>query len=132
MKIARFFGSSSLDDIRSPALRVCLALAVAAGVCACSDQNARFAGIWKSNCSDYWGVQISPVDGGLYTVTFCGLSGCMPPGQWMPDSRIKDDPMYQVVSSTELRIKHKGQGYFLYTRCSAEPQWSAGPAAIRK
>lgn len=66
-----------------------------------------------------------PVNDGLYSVTFCGLSGCMKPGTWMPDTRIAGDPMYQVVSATTIRIKHSDQGYFTYTRCKGSPYWQA-------
>ena len=107
----------------TPAL-LWMALA-AAELYGCSDHKAEFTGIWKSNCADYWGVQIAPSDGGLYAVSFCGLSGCLEPGQWMPNTRIEDDPMYQIVSSTKIRIKRSDRGYFTYTKCSDDPFWQA-------
>ena len=60
---------------------------------------------------------------GLYAVTFCGLSGCLEPGEWMPDSRIIDDPLYQVVSSRQIRIKRGVQDFNTYTRCSRDVAW---------
>jgi hypothetical protein len=99
-----------------------LALAAAAG---CADE-ARFTGIWKVSCDDYWGVQIRPAGAGLYSVTFCGLSGCLPPGTWMPDTRVEGDPLYEIESATRIRIKRQDPGYFTYTRCSTDPVWKAG------
>jgi hypothetical protein len=99
----------------------------AASLCGCSDRKAKFAGVWKSNCKDYWGVQIIPLQDSLYSVTFCGLSGCLLAGEWMPNTRIEGDPMYQVASSTKIRIKSNDRGYFTYTRCSADPSWQARP-----
>lgn len=90
---------------------------------ACADSTPDFSGIWKSNCRDYWGVRIQPSAAGLYSVSFCGLSGCMQAGQWMPDTGIVGDPMYEVVSDTRLRIKRKDAGAFTYTRCSPYPDW---------
>jgi hypothetical protein len=89
----------------------------------CSDQTTAYTGIWKSRCDNYWGVQIQPDRGGMYAVTFCGLSGCLAPGEWMPDSRIVDDPLYQVISPVQIRIKRGSRDFFTYTRCSRNPYW---------
>lgn len=100
-----------------------IALAAMAGVAGCSDRKKTFTGIWKSNCDDYWGVLITPAEGELYAVTFCGLSGCLEPGAWMPDTRIEGDPLYQVDSATRIRIKRNDRGYFTYNKCSAAAHW---------
>ncbi len=105
-------------------LLMALAFSASSG---CSDQKAQFAGVWKSNCADYWGVQIRPAGADLYSVTFCGLSGCLKLGEWMPDTRIEGDPMYQVVSATEIRIRRNDAGYFTYKQCSADPFWPVSP-----
>src|ERR1043166_6382523 len=98
------------------------ALAIVATT-ACSKHVADFTGIWKVNCADYFGVQIQRA-GALYAVTFCGLSGCVAPGEWAPDSRIEGDPLYEVVSKTTLRIKRNDSGSFTYHKCSADPFWA--------
>lgn len=116
-KVPRF---TSRHRKRLAALTLLLFAAVA---CGCSKQSANYTGTWKSNCSDFWGVLIKPAADGLYAVTFCGLSGCLKAGEWTPDTRIENDPMYQVVSSTEIRIKRNDGGYFTYVRCSADPFW---------
>jgi hypothetical protein len=104
-----------------------LALAAAAVTSGCTEP-APFTGIWKVNCADYWGVQIQPAGTDLYSVTFCGLSGCMAPGTWMPDTPIKGDPLYQVESANRIRIRRTDSGYFTYTRCRTDPAWDASAA----
>ena len=105
-----------------------MALAVTAGVGGCSDPKATFTGIWKSSCDDYWGVLITPAEKGLYAVTFCGLSGCLEPGEWMPDTRIEGDPLYEIVSPTKIRIKRNDRGHFTYNKCSADAFWQVNPS----
>src|SRR5438128_447388 len=112
---------------RRVALALLLTLVTAAGISACSDQKMSYTGIWKSNCSDYWGVQIKPADGGLYSVTFCGLSGCVAPGAWAPNTRLSGDPMYEVVSATKIRIKRNDAGSFTYLKCGDDPFWPTKP-----
>jgi hypothetical protein len=102
-------------------------LAAVVGGSGCSKPVTNYTGIWKGNCSDYWGVLITPAEDGLYSVTFCGLSSCLDPGQWTPNTRIENDPMYEVVSSSEIRIKRNDRGYFTYTKCSASSFWLFRP-----
>lgn len=102
-------------------------LAAIVSVTACTQREASYTGVWKGDCSDFWGVLIRPAGEGVYAVTFCGRSSCMKAGEWTPDTRIENDPMYQVVSATELRIKRKDGGYFTYVQCSAEPFWPIKP-----
>ena len=97
------------------------------GSAGCAEQTSDFTGIWKSNCRDYWGLQIKPVENGLYSVAFCGLSGCLDAGQWTPNTRIAGDPLYEVISAKSIRIQRKDSGHFTYTRCSADPYWIPVP-----
>jgi len=101
----------------------CCVIAAAVSIAACSEKE-RFTGIWKSHCNDYWGVQIQPAGGGLYSVTFCGLSGCLKRGEWMPNTRIEGDPAYEVTATDALRVKRRDRGYFPYSRCSTDPSWT--------
>jgi len=103
-----------------------LALALAVAGSACSKPEAPFAGVWKARCSDYWGVQIQRAALGRYAVTFCGRSGCIPRGEWMADTRITDDPMFQVISATKLGIRNKDGAYYTYVRCSTDTNWAIG------
>lgn len=104
---------------------VLLAFMIAAG---CERQDSTFAGTWKTRCGNYWGLQIRPVGNSFYAVTFCGLSGCLEHGHWTPDTRIEGDPMYEVISGKELRVRRKDGGFFTYVRCSTTTEWpdSAG------
>lgn len=103
---------------------------MALAVGGCSRPSVNFTGIWKGNCADFFGVQIRAQEArerptsGLYRVTFCGLSGCVAPGEWMPDSRIEGDPLYQVVSASTIRIKRNDAGYFTYHKCTASSFWA--------
>ncbi len=93
----------------------------------CTRQESTFAGTWKTRCANYWGLQIRPVGNSFYAVTFCGLSGCLEHAQWTPDTRIEGDPMYEVISEKELRVRRKDGGFFTYTRCSSTTEWPIGP-----
>jgi len=83
--------------------------------------------MWKAHCDDYWGVLIVPAGGDRYAVTFCGLTGCFGRGEWTPDTRIEGDPMYEVVSAGEMRIKRHDGGHFTYVKCSADAFWQTVP-----
>lgn len=122
-------GAASRDRWRHSLPASLLLVAVATSLSGCSEQPATFAGIWKTDCADYWGVQIVPADGGLYAVTFCGVSGCLPPGDWTPNTRIEGDPMYQIVSATTIRIRRTDSGYFTYFRCRTDPVWQMKSSA---
>jgi len=88
---------------------------------ACLPHRTDYIGIWKSSCTDYWGVQIKHVDSRLYSVSFCGYGGCFEPGTWQPDSQIEDDPTYQVMSPQEIRIGRRDDS--TYVKCSSDPTW---------
>jgi len=98
----------------------------------CSDQSTQYAGIWKSRCNDYWGVQIQPGTGGRYAVTFCGLSGCLAPGEWLPDTLIVNDPAYEIISSSQIRIGHAEHQPLVYTRCSRNTDWTTNSLDVQQ
>lgn len=123
-------------DIRAPAflrrnLFSCAPLAVCLIFAGCSDQSTQYAGIWKNRCDDYWGVQIKPADDGLYSVTFCGLSGCLEPGDWLLNTAIVDDPVYKVISPTQIRITRGTHPPLTYIRCSQNPDWATFSMDVR-
>jgi hypothetical protein len=63
-----------------------------------------FAGFWKENCAQGFGLRIKPVDTlGMYTVTFCGPGGCGDESKER-QTYITGDIGYNVVSATELQI----------------------------
>lgn len=112
---------------RSPVRSGALLIALFAG--GCTEPPQTFAGTWKAGCADYWGLQIQAVGSRSYSVTFCGLSGCLGREQWTTDTSIENDPMYQVISPTEIRIQRKDGGYFTYVRCSSGLEWTDRGAA---
>lgn len=121
--------SNVREEIRAPAslrrnLFSCVALSVFVLVGGCTDQSSQYTGIWKNHCDDYWGVQVKSSVGGLYAVTFCGLSGCLDPGEWMPDTLIVSDPDYQVIAPDQIRITRGNNPSLTYIRCNKDPSWA--------
>ena len=101
----------------------------------CASGAPDFTGIWKADCSDYYGIQIKPAENQLYSVSFCGLRGCFEPGTWTPNTRIEGDPKYKVISPTELGIrKRDSDEYFMYVKCASDPTWAAAkpPETVSK
>jgi len=101
--------------------------ALVAGICASAMATLVFAaqgkvdytGFWKSNCEDPFGVQIKPLGDGLYSISFCKPAGCSAPGAYRPNTRIENDPMYEALSPTKIRLRHPEGGYTLYIKCTA-------------
>lgn len=79
-----------------------------------------FTGFWKDDCHDEFGLQIKPAGNGLYSISFCGPGGCFAPGTYRPNSAIVNDPLYEVVGPTKLRIKG-ADGFSLAIRCTSDP-----------
>jgi hypothetical protein len=83
-----------------------------------------YSGIWKKECSDYYGIQIKHIDKGLYSVSFCGLSGCFEPGEWSPNTKIEGDSKYKIFSPTDLGIKLKDKDeFYIYKKCTDDATW---------
>lgn len=78
-----------------------------------------FAGFWKGNCTDAFGVQIKKQPGNLFSVSFCGPGGCFAPGKWVPNTTIVGDPNYRVLNPTTIEIGN-GQQWTRYTRCTTD------------
>jgi hypothetical protein len=81
------------------------------------DLSLNFAGFWKVECSDSYGLRIRPLDKpGMYTVTFCGPGGC---GDEQQERRtfITGDQHYKVVSGGKLQVGPEGKRA-TYTKCS--------------
>jgi hypothetical protein len=101
--------------------------ALFAGVCASAIAALAFgapgkidyAGFWKGNCEDPFGVQIKPLRDGLYSIAFCKLKLCSAPGVYRPNTTIENDPMYQPLSATRIRFRHPEGGYSTYVKCTS-------------
>jgi hypothetical protein len=110
--------------------------ALVAGLCACAiampvfgaADKVDYSGAWKTNCEDPMGLLIKPLRNGLYSISFCKSTVCSP-GAYRPDTRIENDPRYEVLSPTRIRLKHPEGGHTAYVKCSGET--GLGPADKR-
>ena len=83
-----------------------------------------YTGVWKGNCEDPFGVQIKPLRDGFYSISFCRVE-CTAPGVYRPNTRIENDPMYEILSPTKIRLRHPEGGYSTYVKCASETTPSA-------
>jgi len=83
-----------------------------------------FVGVWKTNCSNFYGVKIQRIANNFYSISFCGYS-CFEPGTWTPNSSIIGDWHYKVVTPTRIGIRRTDNPnkFFFYNRCSSDPKW---------
>jgi len=80
------------------------------------DLTLKLAGFWKRNCSDSFGLRISPVDTpGMYAVTFCGPGGCV--DEQRRKTFINGDKHFRVVSPIELQVV-RDEGTETYHKCT--------------
>ena len=101
--------------------------ALFAGICAGAIATLVFAGqakvdytgFWRGNCEDPFGVQIKPVRDGLYSISFCKPNECSAPGVYRPNTTIENDPMYETLSATKIRLRHPEGGYSTYVKCTS-------------
>ena len=78
-----------------------------------------FTGFWKQNCDDAFGLQVMPAASGQYSVSFCGPGGCFEPGTYRPNTTLRNDPSYQVVDSTHIKVRGR-DGWSDYVKCTTE------------
>lgn len=81
-----------------------------------SDPDYPLIGLWKSSCTDDFGLAIARAGDGKYSVSFCGPGGCFKPGTYRPDTPIYDDSNYKVIDTDTLKVKGL-DGYSAYKRC---------------
>jgi hypothetical protein len=84
-----------------------------------SATQAKYAGFWKTQCSLAFGLQIAPVSESLYSVSFCGPGGCFMPGTYRPNTPIEGDPLYEVVSSSEIKVRASDASSITYHKCTS-------------
>lgn len=94
------------------------AFAIAEAVSAAQDK-VDYSGSWKANCQDPVGLLIRPLRNGLYSISFCKSTVCSP-GAYRPDTRIENDPRYEVLSAGKIRLNHPEGGHTTYVKCSSE------------
>lgn len=114
--------SNTLDKLMKKIIHIIFLVSLIFFPLACTRTN--YTGIWKGNCSDYYGIQIKPAENQLYSVSFCGLDGCFEPGEWTPNTRIEGDPKYNIFSPGKIGIKRMDGGdFFTYMKCTSDPTW---------
>ena len=105
-------------------VRICVLAAVGVGAF-CIGQfahaGANYTGMWRSSCNQAFGLQIKPVNETLYSVSFCGPGGCFRPGTYRPNTKIEKDPLYRVLSPTQIMVKLADGNSELYNKCSDDP-----------
>ena len=82
--------------------------------------NGGYAGFWKKNCDDPYGLQIKPVSKGVYAIAFCRSDSCSAPGSYRPNSRIDNDPMYEVLGERRIKVRDGDGGFSTYVKCTSE------------
>ncbi len=86
------------------------------------DASKNFTGIWKQDCAQEAGLQIKPIgNDGMYSVSYCGPSGCWEPGTFRPNTFITGDAHYKVTSEMEMQIEEP-KGFVTYQKCSSDPE----------
>jgi hypothetical protein len=79
-------------------------------------QGKDYSGLWKKNCEDDMGLMIKPLRG-QYAVLFCKNDECSQPGAYRPNTRIDNDPMYEVLSDKRMKVRDREGSYSIYVKC---------------
>lgn len=79
-----------------------------------------YTGFWKKNCEDPFGLQIKPGRDRSYAIAFCKGSACSAPGSYRPNTRIEDDPMYEVLSASRLKVRDAEGTFSTYVKCTTD------------
>ncbi len=78
-----------------------------------------YAGFWKADCRDGFGLAIGPLQEDNYYVSFCGPGGCFEKGGYMSNTNIVDDYCYKIVDENKMEIMRGGE-FEMYHRCPWE------------
>jgi hypothetical protein len=52
-------------------------------------------------------VAIADAGNNLYSISFCGPGGCFEPGEWVPNTTIKNDPHYRIINDDTIEFVGK-------------------------
>jgi hypothetical protein len=74
-----------------------------------------FAGFWKVEARDEFGLAIGPAGKDSYYVSFCGPNGCFAKGEYRPLTRLVGDPAYRIVDQDQIEVQGK-DGFTAYHR----------------
>ncbi len=73
-----------------------------------------FAGFWKADLSDNFGLAIGSYGEGKYYVSFCGPGGCFAKGNYRPITALTNDPEYRIIDKDTIEVH--GTGWTQYHR----------------
>ena len=74
-----------------------------------------YAGFWKVEASDTWGLAIGPFDETRYYVSFSGPGGSFEKGDYRTATTIVDDAQYKILDTNTLEVKGR-DGFTTYLR----------------
>lgn len=74
-----------------------------------------FAGFWKSDLSDTFGLAIGPYGEGKYYVSFCGPGGCFAKGDYRPITSLTNDTTYRIIDANTIEVQGR-DGFSKYYR----------------
>jgi hypothetical protein len=86
---------------------------------ALADGKGDYSGVWKKNCEDEMGLHLKPLKDRQYAVLFCKTGFCSEPGSYRPNTRIEQDPLYEVLSPTTIKVRYPDGGFSVYRKCGA-------------
>ena len=75
-----------------------------------------FEGYWQTSCSHNSGILIMYAGGTEFSIQFCSGEGCSDPGKYKPNTSIINDPDYEIIDDTHMKIKDHF-GFRTYTLC---------------
>jgi hypothetical protein len=78
-----------------------------------------YGGVWKKNCEDEMGLHIKPLPDRQYAILFCKSDLCSEPGAYRPNTRIDNDPMYEVLNARRLKVRDREGSYSIYVKCAS-------------
>lgn len=76
-----------------------------------------YVGFWKVTCSDKYGLAIAPSSDRLYSVSFCGPSGCFKPGTYRSNTPLVGDSDYKIIDTNTIDVL-TNEGFVRYYRCA--------------
>jgi hypothetical protein len=100
---------------------LCMCTLAIAPLAGAAGKGLDYAGSWKKNCEDELGLEVRPLRDGLYAVLFCKSDNCSAPGKYRPNTRIENDPMYDILGPTRMKVRHADGSFDTYLKC-ADPR----------
>ena len=99
---------------------LCICALATAPLAGAAGKGPDYAGSWKKNCEDEFGLQITAPRDGTYSVLFCKSGFCSAPGAYRANTRIENDPMYDVLSAGRMKVRHQDGSYDTYVKCPGD------------